>query len=146
MLALVRNVLRHFGQEVQDAEDLKITLRSASQVAAGRTGKAAAVIPFRSIDHRTVVGQTHDARFEVSLFHNREAMTADSLGRQPKENKVKAIVSREAAAADRARCIAVAASRLRILFVSKTLGSRPRLSAVATSVAKTRNFKRRAPG
>jgi hypothetical protein len=30
VLAVVRNVLRHFGQEVQDAEDLEIALRSAS--------------------------------------------------------------------------------------------------------------------
>jgi hypothetical protein len=35
VLALVSNVLRHFGQEVQDAKDLEVTLRSASQIAAG---------------------------------------------------------------------------------------------------------------
>jgi len=54
-------VLCHFSQEVQGAEDLEVTLRSASQVPARWAGKAAAVVLLRSINHLTVFGQPHHA-------------------------------------------------------------------------------------
>ena len=42
VLALIGNVLRDLGQKVQGVEDLEISLRSAAQIGAGRTGKAVA--------------------------------------------------------------------------------------------------------
>lgn len=44
MPALVANMLRDFGQEIQAVEDLVRKLQSAWQVAAGGTGKAAAPV------------------------------------------------------------------------------------------------------
>ena len=61
MFALVGDVLRDFGQEVQSAEDLKVAARSAPQVGAGRAGKTAAVVFLGVVDHRTVVRQADDA-------------------------------------------------------------------------------------
>ena len=62
VFALVGNVLRDFGQKVQGAEDLEVPFRSAAQIGAGRSGKAATVVLFRTIDHRSFAGQSHDAR------------------------------------------------------------------------------------
>ena len=56
VLALVWNVLRDFGQEVQRAEDLKVTLRAAAQIGAGRTGKAATVVLFGTVGQIKVSG------------------------------------------------------------------------------------------
>lgn len=54
-------MLRDFRQEIQRAENLKVSSRPATQIAAGRTGKAAAMVPFGSVDHRAIVGQTDHA-------------------------------------------------------------------------------------
>ena len=61
VLALVGNVLREFGQEVQRGEDLEIAAGAAAEVGAGRAGEAAAVVLLGTIDHRAVVAQADHA-------------------------------------------------------------------------------------
>jgi hypothetical protein len=71
VLAFFGNVLRHFRHEVQRDENLG----SAPKIRAGRTGKAAAVVPFGSVDHRAIVGQA---------YHTGQAeRTAQDVLRQP---------------------------------------------------------------
>jgi hypothetical protein len=55
-------------------------------------------------------------------FRNREAMAARSRGRKPTECGAKRFESREAAAANIDPEIAVAASRLSVLFLLEPLG------------------------
>ena len=102
VLAPLGHVLGDFGEEIQGAQDPKITTRYASQVPAGRSGKMAAVVLLYSADHRAVVGQTaharqaegtgedvfgqalqtcHVARHEVHAVINTEAVSASSSGR-----------------------------------------------------------------
>ena len=60
VLALLRDVLRDFGQKIDGAEDLEVAARSAEKIGTGRPGKTAAVVLLRVIDHRAVVGQADD--------------------------------------------------------------------------------------
>ncbi len=59
MLAFVRDVLRDFRQKIQRAENLEVAPRTPFQIAAGRTGEAAAACLFGTIDDRAVIGQAN---------------------------------------------------------------------------------------
>ncbi len=67
VFALVGNVLRDFGQEVQGTEDLEVAFRSTSQVRAGRAGETAAVVRFRAVDDRAFVGRGFDPLLPLSM-------------------------------------------------------------------------------
>jgi hypothetical protein len=54
-------MLCHFGQKVEGTEDLEVAFRAPTQILAGRDGEAAALLLFRSVDYRTVVGQADHA-------------------------------------------------------------------------------------
>jgi hypothetical protein len=83
----------------------------------------------RSKHHTAVAGEllSSPKGLMISYFRNREAMAACSRGRKPTGTRQESDLSREAAAEISARPIAVAASRLAIIFVSLSAGLRPQL-------------------
>ena len=56
LVALVRDVLDQFGEEIEDVEDLEVAARAGSEVLGCALGEPATLGLFRPVDDRAFVG------------------------------------------------------------------------------------------
>jgi hypothetical protein len=94
VLAFVRDVLRDFGQKIQCAENLEVAPRTVFQIAAGRTGEAAAASLLGAIDYRAVIGQAnHTGQTEGA---SQDVLGQPLQSRRVARRQVDAVVDAEA--------------------------------------------------